>query len=178
MCNTEDIASDKQKISVGMGKSRGGNYRKYTDKQREGALLLLEASTHPTLEGRIAEAAKAAGVNPKTLHHWHRVGLRNGDPVAQEELAELREDMRLELKDMLENVLRLAIGSVPDKIEDADLRDTAMFIGITFDKLRLIDDQPTENIKQAISFERRGISTLPEHLTPRPTPGLEGEAEI
>ena len=47
-----------------------------------------------------------------------------------------------------------------------DLRAIDTGIGILIDKLQLLSGEPTERSDTRYIFERSGISTIPQHLTP------------
>lgn len=150
-----------------------GGKTRYSDEYRSIAVTMLKALGWPEREGALAEVARHLGMKDggRTLSRWAK-GEQNPPPDY------LVEEKTAELSELLDQALRSAIKSLPSKLDDASYRDTATAIGIFTDKLQLLNDKPTQNVKSAIIFDRRGISTLPEHLASGTDESAEGEAEI
>jgi hypothetical protein len=79
------------------------------------------------------------GINSSTITHW-----RSGRYISDEALA-MADDFTTTLKGKLEKALQLIADelSAPEKIQKASLRDLSIGGGVIFDKLQLINGQPT-----------------------------------
>ena len=156
----------------------GRAYRTYTDKFKASAVLMVEAAGYPHTYGAIERVSREQGIAPQTLKNWVVNGIRYGDKETAAEVEELMEETRSELKDLLDNAIRAALAGMKIKIEDASYKDLSLTVAIFTDKLQLLNDKPTQNVQQAISFRREGISTIPQHLTSGTIEGVAGEEEI
>ena len=150
----------------------------YTDKFRASAVLLAEAAGYPNTEGAISRTARKLQVPVPTLRGWVRQGIKYGAEEIAEEVEELMEETRTELTDLFEKEIRAIAVSMDTARLDASYRDLGIVLGILTDKRQLLNDKPTQNVQQAISFERRGITTLPEYITSGAIEGPVGEEEI
>lgn len=110
--------------------------RRYDDKFRASAVVMLEAAGYPDRKGALEQVAKACGVPHNTLHGWYRA-TRNPPP------SKLRQEKRLELTDLLKNELAAAFGQMPNVRPDASYRDLGTVAAIFIDKLQLLEGKPT-----------------------------------
>src|SRR5438552_2907279 len=113
-----------------------GLKRRYSDVEKAGALLVLEAC-----EGNYSEAAMQTGIPIMSLHDWSM-----GKGVCPA-LTEIRNAQRPALADMFESVaykLTAAALGDDDRIERASVRDLLIGAGIAVDKMRLLREQPTD----------------------------------
>jgi transposase-like protein len=157
---------------------RGGHYKKYSDKQKAAAILMVEAAGYPDTLGAIDRVSKEQKIPQRTLYRWVTQGVHSSDPEAAASMAETMEETRQELVELIENTVRKALKSMAeaDVRDGATYRDFAWAAAVLIDKLQVLNGQPSQHIQQAITFERKGITTLPEHLTSITVEGAGGEA--
>lgn len=105
--------------------------RQWSDRDRAEALAALDANG-----GNVSRTAQALGVPRKTLAEWR-------DGRTNPEVAELRQEKKAGLADRLETIAHKLADSLPDKINQAELKDAATSLGIIVDKMRLLREQPT-----------------------------------
>lgn len=110
--------------------------RRYDDKFRASAVVMLEAAGYPDREGSLAEVARHIGMPHNTLRNWYH-SVHNPPP------SDVRQEKKEDLVIELEKVAHLLVKAIPDKIEDATLQQVATSMGITIDKLQLLKGQPT-----------------------------------
>jgi hypothetical protein len=157
---------------------RGVYHRKYSDKQKAGAILLVQAAGYPDTVGAINRVSKEQKIPQRSLYRWVTQGVHSSDPEAAASMAETMEETRQELVELIENTVRKALKSMAeaDVRDGATYRDFAWAAAVLIDKLQVLNGQPSQHIQQAITFERKGITTLPEHLTSITVEGAGGEA--
>lgn len=110
--------------------------RRYDDKFRASAVVMLEAAGYPKREGALTQTANHLGVPLNTLKGWYTAE-HNPPP------AKLRNKKRLELKELLRNELDHIFDTMPSVRQDARYRDLGTVAGILFDKLQLLEGKPT-----------------------------------
>ena len=110
--------------------------RRYDDKFRASAVVMLEAAGYPDKEGALTQTANHLGVPLNTLKGWFTAN-RNPPP------AKLRNEKKTELKDLLRNELDHIFNAMPSARPDASYRDLGTVAGILFDKLQLLEGKPT-----------------------------------
>jgi hypothetical protein len=132
---------------------------KYSDHQRAEALAALQAN------GRnFTETAKQLRIPANTIRDWAR------DPPPY--LTELRDEKRDALAERLRDIAHRLVDAMPGKIPEAPLNHVAVSLGITVDKLQLLEGKPTEIAKHehqrtevtdraaeaaAVALRRRGL---------------------
>ena len=117
--------------------------RRYDDKFRASAVVMLEAAGYPDREGALSQVAKAVDVPLPTLHRWAR-GKNNPPP------SDVVNEKRKELRELLDDEIRAALGEMSQARGEASYRDLGTVTGILFDKIQLIDGKPT-GITQDVS---------------------------
>jgi hypothetical protein len=137
---------------------------------------MAEAAGYPNTPGAIERVAKEQHIGRTTLLGWVKQGIKYGNH--EDEVTELVEETRGELVELFDTEIRSVFAAMKVVRADATYRDLAIAAGIFTEKIRLLNDKPTSNVQQAITFERRGISTLPEHLTPGATEGITGSETV
>ena len=110
--------------------------RRYDDKFRASAVVMLEAAGYPDREGALAQVAKSCKVPHNTLMGWYHAE-RNPPP------SKLRQEKRTELTDLLRNELEAIFGELPNARPGASFRDLGTVAGIFIDKLQLLEGKPT-----------------------------------
>ena len=111
--------------------------KRYDDKFRASAVVMLEAAGYPDKAGALASTAKHLGVPHNTLRNWFH-GVHNPAP------SDIRQEKRGELSDLLRNEIDAALGAMDGARPDASYRDLGTVTGILIDKLQLITGKPTE----------------------------------
>jgi len=144
-----------------------GRYRKYSDKFKAGAIALVDASTKSTTDAKCEEVAKHLKMPEKTLRQWvgRTTGVGGNDPLARQEMEELVVEAKKEFTELYQIELSAIFAQMKVVRADATYKELGVVAGILIDKLNVANDQPTQNIRQQISFVRQGISTIPEHFT-------------
>jgi len=146
------------------------NRRRYDDKFRASALLMLEAAGYPD-KGAIVRTAKHLGMPEATLRMWAH-GRHNPVPV------DVYDEKKFDMQGMLRKEIYEGLRAMGGRREEATYRDLATAVAIMIDKLQLLSGAPTENAKTTITIERSGISTLPDHLAPGTSEGNTESAAI
>lgn len=110
--------------------------RRYDDKFRASAVVMLEAAGYPDRKGALEKAAKACKAPESTLRGWYNE-THNPPP------AKLRAEKKLELADLLKNELGGIFRDMPGARPDASYRDLGTVAAIFIDKLQLLEGKPT-----------------------------------
>jgi len=110
--------------------------RRYDDKFRASAVVMLEAAGYPDKKGALEQTAKACKAPESTLRGWYSEA-HNPPP------AKLRAEKRLELTDLLKNELGSIFKAMPNARPDASYRDLGTVAAIFIDKLQLLEGKPT-----------------------------------
>jgi transposase-like protein len=115
--------------------------RRYTDDERATALAALAANG-----GNVARTAAQLGIPEKTLEHWSK-----GD--RHPEAAKMGDQKRGPMADALLEVAWKLLDSIPAKIRQAPLNQTATAMGIALDKARLLRGEPTSITSAEMSHD-------------------------
>lgn len=107
--------------------------RQYSDNDKATALAALDANG-----GNVNKTAKQLGISESTLRSWVN---GRGTNV---EIADLRERKKDQLAGRLVEIAHLLIDAMPAKITDANLQQSATTLGITIEKIQLLDGSATE----------------------------------
>lgn len=123
-----------------------------TDEQIE--RLHLEYS----VTGKVDRAAKAAGVSWAAAKKYLSQPI---DPLTP--LSQVREQKKIDIATSLGNAAVALIEAMVDKqkLSDAELRDIAVALGITIEKMQLVTGQATER------YEHRDVDTSRTELARR-----------
>lgn len=122
--------------------------RRYDDKFRASAVVMLEAEGYPDKKGALEKVSKHLGVAKSTLHGWARAE-QNPPP------SELRTEKRGDLAALIEDEIHNVLSAMPGAIPDASYRDLATGLGILVDKKQLLDGKATEIIDDLRTNEER-----------------------
>ena len=116
--------------------------REYTDHEKANALALLAIS-------RVEDVHEATGIPIGTLKDWKRKPPRGALELQPEKVADLREELKA--------AAHALVGAIPGKIAEAPLNQTAIALGIVFDKLQLLEGKPTsiDEVRDALSDAER-----------------------
>lgn len=110
--------------------------RKYDDKFRASAVVMLEAAGYPGKEGALMAVAKHLAVPHNTLRGWYH-NEHNPPP------SELRQEKKAELTTELKNLAYELVAAMRINIHDANLVQQATTFGIVVDKWQLLEGKPT-----------------------------------
>lgn len=113
--------------------------RRYSDKFRASAVVMLEAAGYPDRKGALMEVADHLHVPAMTISRWFKAA--NNPPPH-----ELVTEKRLDLRGMLETELNAIFNHMATSREEASYRDVGTVAGIILDKLFILNNQPTERI--------------------------------
>jgi transposase-like protein len=115
--------------------------KRYDDKFRASAVVMLESQGYPAQEGALTYVSKALDVPLATLHRWFH-GKQNPPP------SDLVNEKRPELEIVFEEIAykMLAHASRDDVIEDMSGKDAVIAGATAVDKMRLLKGLPTEII--------------------------------
>lgn len=129
--------------------------RRYDDKFRASAVVMLEAAGYPGKEGALMEVSRHLGMPHNTLRNWYHAE-RNPPP------SDLRQDKKRDLAIELEDIAYMLVKAIPGKIEEATLQQTATSMAIAIDKMQLLRGQPTWR-GEIINLLKEGVVT-PEQV--------------
>lgn len=130
----------------------------YSDADRQRAAAAVVSS------GTSKAAGKVCGVPASTIRHW-----RHNDEGFQRMCAELEAEFGEQLRAEIAGNIGLASRELRDRLENGDVvfhpktsdlvrtpmrgKDVAVVLGICFDKLRVLEGQPTKIIQDRTSVE-------------------------
>ena len=101
---------------------------------------MLEAAGYPDKKGALSRVGKNLNVPISTLRGWFN--LKNNPPPA-----ELRNEKRKTLSEMLKDEIDGALNAMPNARPDASYRDIGTVAAILIDKLQLLEGKATERIE-------------------------------
>jgi len=120
----------------------------YDDETRAEYVAMLAAEGYPTKEGALTAVANQTGVPARTLSRWFN-GESNPPP---DKLVKQKKGL---LAEKLEFIAEKILDKMADKIDDANLQQSATSLGIVIDKMQLLQGQPT-SITRAVSLLKEG----------------------
>lgn len=110
--------------------------KRYDDKFRASAVIMLEAQGYPNVEGALMKVAEYLNVPHPTLHRWYH---EKQNPAPSELVQEKRIDFTQAIRAEIQGVL----GDMPNARQDAGYKDLTTALGILIDKLQLLEGKPT-----------------------------------
>ena len=132
--------------------------RRYDDKFRALAVLMLEAAGYPNQRGALEAVSRRLQMPRTTLRQWFD-GSHNPPP------AQVRHEKQIDLVQAIKDELQDILPEFAKARGDASYKDLVTAFAILVDKLQLLAGEPTENVQQRIVIERTDRSTLPAHLS-------------
>ena len=114
--------------------------RRYDDKFRASAVVMLEAAGYPDKKGALEQVSKSLKTPISTLHGWY-YAKHNPPP------SDIRTEKRGEIVDIIRSEIYHALAAAPGARPDASYRDLITGAAILVDKLQLLTDKPTEITK-------------------------------
>lgn len=166
MSKTARIIQDRQTTLA-----KGRKVNRYTDKFREAAIALVENYPAGSLHQRVQIVARQVKMPSKTLRRWM-------DGLNKEVEPEVKAQVLGDIRDLFEQEMHDILQEMKSARKDASYRDLAIGLGIVFDKLQLLNGKSTANIQQQVAFIRTGLSSIPEHLTPRAIEDNSGDEPL
>lgn len=118
--------------------------RRYSDEDKATALAVLAAHN-----GDVSKTARETGVPRTTLQRW--IEAENGAVAA------IAADKKKGLADELETIAYKLVDAMPEKIAQATLQQLATSLGITIDKMQLLQGKPTERSETRATIEVKPI---------------------
>lgn len=122
--------------------------RSYSDEDRANALAALEANG-----GNITKTARELSIPIPTLRRW-------ATGTAHPEASANATAKKGPLADKLEEVAWALAGGMLKKISKAKLSETAIALGITVEKMRLLRDQSTSNDGDGLTDDERATRLM------------------
>ena len=111
--------------------------RRYDDKFRTNAVLMLEAAGYPGQKGALARVANNLRMPPSTLQGWAN-GHHNPPPT------ELRCEKKADVIEFIKQEIPHIFRELGDARQDASYRELMVGLGILVDKWQLLAGEPTE----------------------------------
>jgi transposase-like protein len=109
--------------------------RRYSDEERGVALAALAANN-----GDVSKTARQLDIPYMTLANWAKGRCHPA-------VTEIGEQKKQEMGDLVEDTLRKVLEGIPEKVKEADLKDTTISAGILADKMQLLRGKPTSVVK-------------------------------
>lgn len=119
--------------------------RTYDDKFRASAVIMLQAQGYPESKGALQAVADHLKVSKSTLQGWFH---KTSNPPPPD----IRHEKEIDFVKAIKAELQAVLGLLPTKRDEANYRELVTAVGILTDKMRLLDDKPTENSKQTITI--------------------------
>jgi hypothetical protein len=123
-----------------------GTRKRYDDKYRASAVVMLEAAGFPDRKGALSHVSRHLGVPIPTLKRW-ATGAQNPAPN------DLVTKNRIELGDLLDSEIAAAFEAAKEVRSEASYRDLMTGIGILVDKRQLLRGEPTQTTNQRVIIE-------------------------
>lgn len=121
--------------------------RRYDDKFRASAVVMLEAAGYPDRKGALEQTAKHLHVPNTTIHGWFNA-IHNPPP------SDVRTEKRGEIADIIRSEIYAALEEAPNARPEASYRDLITGAAILVDKLQLLEGKPTEIVELDHTFEQ------------------------
>lgn len=106
--------------------------RRYSDEDKATALAALDANG-----GNVYKTSRLLKIPQTTLQEWFNGRVNDTVP-------EIRMRKKEALADRLSEIAHQLIDAAPDKMKTANLQQVFTSLGITIEKLQLLDGEPTE----------------------------------
>jgi transposase-like protein len=121
--------------------------KRYDDKFRASAVLMLEAAGYPDKPGALTSVAANLKMPHQTLSRWARETQNPAPP-------ELVQEKRFDLIEALRSEVQAALGEMKNARPEADYRALTTAVGIMVDKLQLLEGKPTERTEHTVTDAR------------------------
>jgi len=144
---------------------------RYSDDYRASAVLMVEAEGYPANKGAVARVAAHLHLQERTLRRWV-TGESNPPPDKAVQIKKL--DLRTAITGELESIF-LEMGKAR---ADASYKDLATAAGIFFDKLQLLNGEPTQTTNQRILVEYADDEDITTQAAAVAERRYQGSAEI
>ncbi len=118
--------------------------RHYSEEDKATALAVLAANN-----GDLRKTARDLGIPKSTLERW--IYIQNTVVSA------IADTKKKELSTELEELAYKIVGVMPDKLASANLQQLATSLGITIDKMQLLQGRPTERSETRATIEVKPI---------------------
>jgi transposase-like protein len=119
---------------------------RYSDDYRASAVLMVEAEGYPKNKGALARVSGHLQIPERTLRRWVN-GESNPPPDRAVNVK------RIDLRAAITSELTAIFDELGKARGDASYKDLATAAGIFFDKLQLLNGEPTQTTNQRILVE-------------------------
>lgn len=124
--------------------------KRYDDKFRASAVVMLEAAGYPDNKYKLEEIAKHLNVPSRTLRRWFN---REHGAPPDNLVIEVKKDLAARLEDLAHKLIDAAFSDLEDT--DANLQQINTSLGIVLDKRQLLIGKPTEIVDGRITDSQR-----------------------
>lgn len=101
--------------------------------------------------GIVNRTARELGIAESTLRFWKN---RTSDNETRRgAIAESYEEKKADLADLMEGIVRQALGLLPGKLPEASVRDLVGAVHVGTDKMRLLRGESTEHVEHTDNNE-------------------------
>ena len=140
--------------------------RRYDDKFRANAVIMLQAAGYPDKKGSLQRVANHLSVPSSTLHGWVN---GNSNPPPSDVQIEKKEDVIA----AIQNELARLFPELDKARQDATYRELMVAMGIMVDKWLLLAGEPTERkeITGSIDYSSRTDDELRQDIANLTTEG-------
>lgn len=109
-----------------------------TDDDRAAALAALEAN-----EGNLRQTARELGIAETTLRRWRNQQAPSENGAHKKAVEARLPKQRASLAERFKDFVHEALDAAPAKLENASMGDLFRAIGISVDKIQLLEGKPT-----------------------------------
>lgn len=125
--------------------ARGAKRTTYTDEYRAKAVAAAIANGYPSVKGALSRTAASLGIAHQLLRGWI-VAEHNAPPQ------QVLQAKKLDLRELFMNEIYDAAGKWQAKRDNASYSQLVIAVATLYDKVRLIDNLPTEIIGVTTEF--------------------------
>lgn len=145
--------------------------KRYDDKFRASAVVMLEAAGYPANAFRLQEVADRLGVPGRTLRRWYN-GEHNAPP--DDVVTQVKKELSERLEELTHKLVDMAFTIAESAVDDTSIQQATTSIGIVVDKLQLLKGKATERIDHTGLTREERISRISTLIDGRGTRGTTG----
>lgn len=142
--------------------------RRYSDNDKATALAALDAN-----EGNLYKTARQLNISISTLQSW-----ANASEDKAEKLEPLRNRKRKELHEVLRDLAYQITSVIPDKLNDANLQQTSVSLGIVLEKMQLLEGKATERVEYTDTERATRITAILDRGRERRTGSTDRDGDF
>lgn len=125
--------------------------KRYDDKFRASAVVMLEAAGYPDKIGALAEVAKHLGVPAMTISRWFKAAQ---NPPPNELVTQQKKELTDRLEELAHKLVDMAFTIADDADTSASIQQVATSMGIVVDKWQLLKGKPTDRTEIVDNTDR------------------------